>query len=167
MRKASASLLFLLLALGLPALGVAGTFSYPNTRSPLFSVTVPDSWKTQIENQILHAGPKDGTVYIGFVALDSGLSGDAVGDAVDKIVRKMVKDPSVDNEEQTQINGLTFHFFEGEGTQRGGSGPIKYGVAMFSPNGETICVMIYFGAPNDIQRHEKRLTGIVKSIRRG
>ena len=162
-KKAFALSLVLLL---FPLWASATTYSYPNTRYPLFSVDIPDHWSAEVEGELLHSGPPDGSVYLGFWALDSNLSGDDVGDAVDEIVSGMVYNPSIDSEEELTINGIPFYYFEGSGQYVEG-GLVNYGVAMFSPDGNTVCVVIYFGAPADEARHEQTLIRIIESIRRG
>jgi len=159
-------LLSILLIALLPAWTVAGTYSYPDTRFPMFSVDLPDRWTVEVEDELLHAAPPDGSIYLGFWALDTYLSGDQVGETVDEIVNSMIHNPSIDEEEEFEVNGIPFYYFQGQGRYVEG-GPLNYGVAMFSPDGDTVCVVIYFGAPEDEERHEHTLVQIIESIRRG
>jgi hypothetical protein len=165
MKTSPLALLFLALLLS-PGWAGAITYSYPNTRAPLFSLDLPEDWQVKTEQQVLHASPPDGSVYLGFWALDAGVSGDDVGDAVEEIVSSMVQDYSIDEEDELEINGIPLYYFQGGGNQEDGS-PIRYGVGMFSPNGENVCVVFFFGAPEDERRHTKTLRRIINSIQRG
>ena len=59
----------------------ARTYSYPDTRRPLFSLDIPNAWHVEIENDVLHAGPPDQSLYLGFWALRRWH--DSVADAVE------------------------------------------------------------------------------------
>ncbi len=160
--------LFLLPALLLlPLWASAATYLYPNTQFPLFAVDIPDRWIVEVEGELLHAAPRDQSVYLGFWALDASFGGDDVGAAVDDIVSNMVRNPSINSEEELTINNIPFYYFEGEGRSVDDGSWLNYGVAMFSPDGDTVCVVIYFGAPEDEARHENTLIRIIESIRRG
>lgn len=146
--------------------GHATTYSYPNMEQPLFSIDIPDRWRVEVDEEVLHTTPPDESVYLGFVALDANLSGDDVGNAVDELINGMVRNPSVDGEKEIVVNDIPLSYFQGSGLDEEG-GAMKYGVAMFSPNGEIVCIVFYFGTPESEARHEGELIKIIESIRRG
>lgn len=159
------SRLTLLFCLLLPLQGWADTYSYPNTRNPVFSVDIPSNWRVSVEEGLLHAGPPDESVYLGFWALDQWV--DQVGDAVDQVVGQLVNNFRMQTEEETEINGLPFYFIEGAGNYVEDGSWVDVSIAVFSPNGQTFCVMLYFGPPVATQTHENTLVGIVRTIRAG
>jgi hypothetical protein len=157
----------LLLVLLLPAWAGATTYSYPNTRHPLFSMDIPDRWEVQVEGELLHTGPPDGSIYLGFWALDPDTTGDQVGAAAEEIVSSVVRNYTIEEEDNFESNGIPFYYFQGSGWEREGGGQLRFGVAMFSPNGHNVFAVFFFGAPQDEARHDKALQRIIRSIRRG
>ena len=147
----------------LAAPSFAERYYYPDEDSALFSVDILNSWSVEVEDQILHAGPPDGTIYLGFWALDAG-DMDAAGQAVEGIVDSMISGFEVTEEGEGDLNGMPAYYVDGHGRSEDG-GPLNASVALFSPDGATFCIVIYFGSPDDQSRHESSLNRIVNSIR--
>jgi hypothetical protein len=141
----------------------AERFYYPSEDYALFSVDILNSWSVEVEDQVLHASPPDGSVYLGFWALDAS-DIDAASDAVEGIVGSMVRGFEVTEEGEGDLNGMPAYHIGGTGHDEDG-GPINASVALFSPDGETFCIVIYFGSPEDQGRHESALSRIIASIR--
>lgn len=142
----------------------AGEYFYPNSSQPLFSVTIPDSWKVEPQEGLLHAAPPDESLYLGFWAMEKP-DMDAVGNAVSGIVDEVVKGFKINNEDDMEINGVHFFFFEGNGRDPDNGSPLNASVALFSPDGQNFCVVLYFGSPEAERTHEQTLIGIIQSIR--
>lgn len=141
----------------------ATEYFYPNRSRPLFSVTIPDTWKVEAENELLHATPPDESVYIGFWAVEKP-DMDTIGDAVAQIVDEVVKGFEIDEEDDMEINGIPFYYFSGKGRDGDDGSPLNAGVALFSPDGENFCIVLYFGSPEAESHHEQNLIGILRSI---
>lgn len=158
-------LIHALLLLAVTGTAWASDYSYPNTWSPLFTVSIPDNWQVSVENELLHAGPTDGSVYLGFWALDAADT-DRAGDAVDEIISGLVRNFQITNEDNLEVNGIPMYYIEGNGQYVEG-GPMNVSVGLFSPDGQTFCVVLFFGHPEAERRHEPTLIRVIESIRRG
>jgi hypothetical protein len=141
----------------------AERFYYPSEDYALFSVDILNSWSVEAEEDVLHAGPPDGSLYLGFWALDAD-DVDAAADAVDEIVASMVRGFERTDEGEGDLNGMPTYLISGTGRDEDGA-PINASVALFSPDGETFCLVIYFGSPEAESRHESALGRIIDSIR--
>jgi hypothetical protein len=169
-RKSSFALCILaLLTLGASVAGAdSGSFSskctitYP-ADDPVFSVTFPENWSTETDENIIHATPNDSSLYLGIWALEKGSDLDAALDAVDEAVSSLVKDLKVGEVDSTVINDIQFLNVDGTGKDEDGN-PVNVSVALFSPDKEQIFILLYFGTPDAENTHEDDLVGILKSI---
>jgi hypothetical protein len=84
---------------------------------------IPDRWEVQVEGELLHTGPPDGSIYLGFWALDPDITGDQVGAAAEEIVSSMVRNYTIEEEDNFESNGIPFYYFQGSGWEREGGGP--------------------------------------------
>lgn len=138
------------------------TIIYP-AENPIFSVTFPDNWETETEDDILHATPSDSSIYLGIWALEDVKDLDAALDAVDETVSSLVKNLEVGEVETSDINGIKFMIVDGEGKDEEGD-YVDVSVALFSPDEKQIFIMLYYGTPEAEQAHEDELVSILKSI---
>lgn len=143
----------------------AERFYYPGHGKTLFSVNIPRGWQTSIEGDILHAGPRDDSVYLGFLGVHGRDMQEAAA-AADQVIAELVHNFQVENEDSMTVNGMPFIFLEGSGRYVEG-GPINASVAIFSPDGYNFCLIMYFAQPFAELRHEDTLIRIVQSIQPG
>ena len=143
----------------------ADTFSYPATGQKLFSIDIPNGWKVEVEGDVLHSTPPDESIYVGLWALPYETL-DAAAEALDEMVADLVSGFELKEEGEFTSNDVPFYFFDGSGEDKESGGPVNVSVALFSPDGDTFCMLIYFGSPRDEKRHEDALGRIVRSIRR-
>jgi hypothetical protein len=142
--------------------GGGNTIIYPE-KNPVFSVTFPDEWKTETEEDIVHAYPADESIYLGIWALEDAENLDAALDAVDEAVASLVKNLKVDDPETMTVNEIEFMTCDGTGIDNEGD-KVNVSVALFSPDGKQIFILLYYGTPEAEDAHEDELIGIVKSI---
>lgn len=161
-RFAAALLVLTSVVAGAPA--VAETYTYPGRHGDLFSVDLPAGWKVEIDGELLHSAPADESIYLGMWAVPYGSMDEAAG-ALDEIVGAVVRGFEISEEDQFTLHGMPFYYLYGSGRDIEDGSPVRASVALFSPDGETFCILIYFGSPEAEKRHEKALQGIVESIR--
>ena len=142
----------------------ADEFHYP-AKNPVLSITFPNDWKIETEEEQLHATPKDESLYLGGLALDDIEDVDDAMEAIDKIVAEFVDDFKAEEPGEMEINGIEITFIEGIGKDEDGE-KIEVSTAVFSPDdGETVFVLFYFGYPEATKKHEKALVKIIESIK--
>lgn len=159
------ALLAVLLALAGSAPVLAERYEYPGDGDALFSIDVPDGWQVSVEEQVLHTGPPDESIYVGLWALD-GVSLDSAGEAIDQIVSELIRGFEIEEEDELEIDGMPFVYFEGWGYSREDGSPLNASIALFSPDGDSVCTIFYFGSPDAERVHEKMLDRMLGSIRR-
>ena len=142
--------------------GGGDTIVYP-VENPVFSVTFPEGWKTEMEEDIVHAAPKDESIYLGIWALEDAENLDAALDAVDEAVSSLVKDLDVGEADSVVVNGIQFFTVDGTGKDEDGS-TVSVSVALFSPDGTQIFILLYFGTPQAEDAHKDELVEIIKSL---
>lgn len=142
----------------------AATYSSPNTDHPLFSVDIPDSWITQVGNDLLHTGPPDRSVYLGFWMVRRIENLQQAGEAVGRIAGQLVSDFQVENQEGTELNGMPAVFLDGLGLNEEGA-EAEVSVAVFTPNADTFCIALYFASPEGGEKWGQDLTEILESMR--
>lgn len=151
-----------LLVTALSGVWAGQTYYYPDAESPLFSVTLPDSWTVEAEDQLLHASPADESLYLGLWAVEIA-DMDAVSKAVDQIVGELVSDFEIEEEDEIEINDMPMYYFDGTGFDEDGD-EIECSVGVFTPDGETFCVLLYFGTTAAESKHEEALNQILYSL---
>ena len=112
---------------------------------------------------MLHASPADESIYLGFWAVNIE-SMDAVGDAVGEIVDGLVTDFEIEEEGELEVNGMPMVYIDGYGIDSDGD-DVECSVGIFSPDGETFCVILYFGTEAAEEKHEDALNGILESLK--
>jgi hypothetical protein len=152
----------LLGAISVMADGGGNTIVYPE-KNPIFTVTFPDDWSTETDENLLHAVPSDSSLYLGIWALENADNLDAALDQVDEAVSSLVKNLKVDEADSMDVNGIKFITVDGTGKDEDGN-KVSVSVALFSPDEKQIFIMLYFGTPEAENTHEDELVGILKSI---
>jgi hypothetical protein len=142
---------------------LADEYTYPG-ENPVFSITFPDDWKVETDEELLHATPNDETLYLGLWALADAENIDAALDEIDDIVAEFVDDIETDEPDVMEINGIEITFIDGVGVDEEGE-QVEASVALFSPDEKTVFVLFYFGYPETTEQHEKALVKILESIK--
>lgn len=171
MKKSGLLLGSLCLALSLPWSVQAGqNFTYP-VDAPVFSITFPDHWETEVEDDTLTAKTPDEAIEINLWALDredlegvgESLLEQAAGE-VDEIIDEWVKDFELKSSDSFELGGMTFIELTGSGVDREGGEPLVVSVDFFSPDGENLFVLMYWGEPGAENTYENDMKSIVQSI---
>ncbi len=148
-----------------PAAGDTGsgnTIVYPSG-NPVFSITFPDGWETEADENLLHACPADSSIYLGLWALEEGVKLDDALDALDEIVSSLVTGLETGEAENNEINGIDFLSVDGTGKDGDGDA-VDVSAAVFSPDDKQVFILIYYGTPEAGEKHEDEMTAILGSI---
>jgi hypothetical protein len=139
------------------------TIVYP-AENPVFSISFPNGWLTETDGELLHAMPEDSSVYLGLWALEDAKTVDAALDAVDEVVSSLVTQLKVGEVDTLVINGIAFLSVDGKGIDTEGD-RVNVSAALFSPDQETIFILVYYATPAAEAHYENDLVSILKSIR--
>lgn len=140
----------------------ADTYEYPGD-DPLFSISFPDSWKVSVDDELLAVTPPDESLYLALWALDDADDLDAALEALEDVVNEFVDDLEMSEAEELEINGIEMVYVEGEGITEDDV-DVNITAAMFSPDGDMICILFYFGTPESEDAYENELTEILESL---
>ena len=147
----------------------AGEYIYPDEKNPEFSITFPDDWKVETEEDVLHAGPKDDSIYMGIWAVGEEATDDnikAVLDGVDELVAELLTDVKPIGEAQKQtINEIPFVIVDGTGKLKDDGSAVNVSIALFVSDGKNLFTLVYFGIPDAEKAHEKELVDILNSVK--
>jgi len=159
----SVAVLFMLLVSFTVAFAEDEEFIYPS-KDPVFSITIPDGWKSELDENMLHAGPADDSIYLGLWVLQEDDSLEAALDALDESIAGYVRDLKTGEPEEVVINDIKFMTVDGTATDKDGD-PVNVSVALFSPDDETIFILIYFGSDEAEKKHDSELSAVLNSIK--
>jgi hypothetical protein len=144
-------------------LAQADTFSYP-ADDPQFSITFPDDWTVEPDEQLLHAGPKDGTIYLGVWALEGAENLDTALEALDEALGKFFTELELGEADTMEVNDIPFVAVDGTGADKDGD-KVDLSVALFLPDENSVYILLYFGTEEAEETHEDELMSIIQSIK--
>ena len=144
-------------------LSFAKTFEYPG-QDPIFAITFPDDWNIDVDEELLNAMPADSSIYLGLWAMDGVENLEAAFEALDESFADLITDVECDDPEAIEINDIQIITIDGKGKTTDGAVDIVLSVALFSPDDETIFVVLAFGTPEAEKKHSEALGSIVNSI---
>lgn len=138
--------------------------SYPE-KAPAVTLDIPDAWQVSTEDDVLHASPKDGSVYLGLWSMEAA-SMEKAFEGLDAEIEAWITDLETGDATETKINGIPFLFVDGEGKDKDDGTKVRCSAAVLAPAQDRILVLLYFGTPESEAKHEKTLQKIVQSIAR-
>jgi len=144
-------------------LSAAETYTYPDSDNPVVQISFPDSWEIEPDEEMLHAMPGDESIYLGFLSLEGSEDIEAALDAVDEVLAELLSELDLADFEEIENDDFVFLYSEGNGVDKEGDA-VNVTVALFSPDGEMVCLVFYYGTPEAEEIHEKELNAIVESI---
>lgn len=150
-----------LLAFCLPAFA-GQKFNYPQD-SPIFSITYPESWTVEAEEQTISAGRSDGAASSVLMALDAQ-DLEAAIDASAQALGESFADFTADGDpQQAEVNGLGVVLMNGTGEVEG-SGKVKVNVAIFTPDAEKFFMLLLFAPEGVAGENTDEINSLLKSI---
>lgn len=143
--------------------GDMDTYTYP-ADNPVMSIDIPSGWDVETgDDGGLVASPEDESIYLElFEVADADDLDDAieyVGDSIDEwLTHVKIEDP-----ETFELNGMTMISMDGTGIDED-EDEILLSVALFSPDDDTVMMLIYFGTEDAEDAHEAELESIVNGL---
>ncbi len=150
-----------LLALCLPVFA-GQKFSYPQD-TPIFSITYPESWKVEAEEQTISAGRSDGTASSVLMALDAQDLEAAIDASVQALGESFGGFTADGDPQQAEVNGLGVVLMNGTGEVEG-SGKVKVNVAIFTPDAEKFFMLLLFAPEGVTGENTAEINSLLQSI---
>ncbi|MCK5738454.1 hypothetical protein KAH55_04700 [bacterium] len=140
----------------------ADTYSYPGD-DPVFTISFPDNWTIETEDELLHATPPDESIYAGVWAIDNVDDVELILEVLDEEIAKFIQDIEADEPMETEINGIPFIIVDGDGYVEDEI-LVEFSATLFSTDGETFFIGLYFGTPEMVEEYSEELVGIINSV---
>ena len=142
--------------------GFCDIYTYP-AEDPIFEIAFPDNWNIETEDEVLHATPKDESIYLMLWAVDEAETFEQALQIIDEVVNDLVPNLEVDDPELIEHNNMELLVITGSGSDEGVD--LNAELILFSPDGETVFVVFYFATPEAEELHASELTKIQKSLK--
>ena len=144
--------------------GDINTYTYP-ADEPVMSIDIPISWNVETdEDGSLVASPVDESIYLELFEVDDA---DDLNDAINYvggIVDEWLSNVKIGDPETYDVNGMQLISFDGTGTDED-EDKILLTVALFSPDNDTVMMLLYFGTEEAEDDHEDELESIVRGLK--
>lgn len=164
--KISTQLAFVCALVSLPLQAQADVYTYPSA-DPVVSITFPDNWKVEPDEGVLHAYPKDESIYFGFIPLPEGTTSDEAGEAIGGAIDSLVTDFEAGESTVLDVNNLKLFVMDATGKEKESGDPVNVSMIYFSPddNPDHLVGVVYFGTDDAEDKHEKEIKSVIKSIK--
>lgn len=159
--KTKKSKIFLFLLIAVVAIPLIAK-TYPHDGAGV-SVTIPNGWNVDGDEDSLHASSKSGEVAISFVILPYGSANVAMNNAQKELGKTFKGYTSSQKPEPITWNGMKGFYTEGDGSIDGV--PMHVDTAILkSPKGKVVMIL-GAAAKRSFDKYEKQITGILKSLK--
>lgn len=143
-----------------PALALAKTYPHGDAK---VSITIPDSWKVETEENSLTANSPDESVVLLFMVVEATDTDEALK-ALDKELDKVVKNVKTDGKpEEITVNGMKGVVIDGTGKVDGQK--VDLGLLVLSTKSGKVLFGLGFGETGKYKKHEADVEKIFKSIK--
>jgi hypothetical protein len=138
------------------------TINYPD-KNPIFSISFPDGWKVETEDQSVSASSKDELVNMELIALEAEAISGAI-DAAKESLEEELKGIKFDKPEKGELNGMNAVFLNANVTLEG----VKMAVncCIFEPKGADTFFMLFNVIPLEaLKEHGEDIGKVLNSIK--
>lgn len=162
------SLLAVLIFAGI-ALAEDTDFIFEDDNGPVFYITLPDTWEGEWQEEddlsVLHAMPKDESMYLSILAAYDATDPESSGAMVDAILTKIFKGYSFEKWEETTINGIRIVSSDSTATVKETGAEVQITAAYFVPKKDATYILYFFGPEEAFAKHEEEFLTILGSLR--
>jgi hypothetical protein len=149
------------MALGLPVFA-GQKFDYPQG-APIFSITYPETWTVEAQEQTIAAGTDDGGVSSVLMALDAQDLDSALQASVDALGENFTGFETDGEAQEGEVNGMAVVLVNGIGTVDGG-GKVKVNCAIFTPDAEKFFMLFIFTPEGVAGQQAEEINSLLQSI---
>ena len=139
---------------------------YPAAEAPIFSIAFPDDWVVEQKNGQVSANPPDESMLLLLWTVAGAENQANALQMADELLAELFTDIEFDEPETTATNGIEIFQLNGRGQEKDGT-TVEIGMDIFSPDdGETFCVLQYYGTPEAWEAYEAEIALIAESLAR-
>lgn len=158
------SLLLLLSFLSFVSLGLADqTINYP-AKNSIFSISFPDDWDVEFDDESLSASSADELVNMELIALEAEALGEAIDLAKESLSEELKGIKFSGDPEKGQLNGLDVSFLNAQVKVEG----VKMAVncAIFAPKKADTFFMLFNIIPLEaLEQHGEAVSKVLNSVK--
>jgi len=147
----------------LAASALAETYKLPK-EEPAASITFPDKWEVEAEEESINASSEDEEIYINIEIHDAESIEGAIEETFGYLKKNKVS-VNKDSEKKTEFesNGMQVVDFSWDGEDK--DGPCKISVTIAGVSDDKALVFLFWASPEGEKKHEKELGEIAASIK--
>ncbi len=134
---------------------------YPHEEGKV-KITIPDTWKVEINEETLTASTQDGTISLVFSIIEANTL-DAALDEVDKQMATEFQEVKIGEPEEIEINGMSAVSYDGSATTDGTT--IYIGGSLIMTPSNKVLFIFAAAAPDAMEKYEKDIEAIANSIK--
>jgi hypothetical protein len=139
------------------------TITYPEDE-PIFSISFPDDWEVEGDEESVSASSKDELVNMELIALEAEALKDAVKMAKEALTEELEGLKFKDEPEKGEMNGMDVIFLNAEVTIEGIKMAVN--VCLFAPKKADTCFMLFNIVPFEaLEDHVEEISKIVNSVK--
>ncbi len=147
------------------------TYSHP-AKDPVFSISFPDTWEADIQGEEISVTSPNGNIEIEIWPIDVEEYDDdmsaaliASAEEVDEIIKEYASHFKSEGEANTyELNDISFLEVAGKGTLRETNTEALISATFFSPDEDSLYVMMFWGDAKATQARMEDLQAIMTSI---
>ncbi len=152
---------------------VAGTFTLPE-KAPVLSITFPDTWKTEIDEEGALTGKTDDEeIEINLWALDAkGVEKDpkaalqAAAAEINAYIAEWVTDFKPDAPTESEHNGIQSVDIMGFAKDKEEGKDVLVSVSFFTPDNKTLFAMMFWGYEEGLKKYLTDIQTVADSIKK-
>lgn len=139
------------------------TINYPD-KNPIFSISFPDGWKVEMEDQSVSASSADDLVNMELIALEAEALDGAIDAAKESLTEELKGIKWTGEAEKGELNGMSVTFLNAQVTLEG----VKMAVncAIFAPKKAETFFMLFNIVPLEaLKEHGEDVSKVLNSIK--
>jgi len=151
------------------------TYTYP-ADAPVLSVGFPDDWTVELDGEDargMYAVSPDDAIEFNIWPLDEEEVGEDVeaalkaeAEAIDEFIAEYATDFKAGEPAEFEVNGIKFVEVSGSAKDKEDGSDLTISAAFFSPDGETLFALVYWGSPEADTQYAEQLKAIVQSFKK-
>ena len=137
--------------------------------NPLFSITFPDKWEVEYEDESVDGVSEDGSIEVYAQTDDAETIEDSVKESLEYLATEGVKiKADTEKKHDGEINGLKIQGINWDGTDE--DGPCRISLSFIDIGQEQVITLLYWGSEKAEKEHAKdleKILGSMKALKKG
>ena len=147
----------------------ATDFYFEDEDGPVFYITFPETWTGEWQEvegaSVLHALPKDESLYISIVAVHDAKDFKSAAEMIDAILAEVVTDYSFSDPQAGTLNDIPVQMSESKAKLKEGGEETELGLMFFTPKENANYILYSIGSKEAQAAHKDEIDAIFSSLR--